>query len=442
MLRSISAALVAGLLLAAILPAGANARPLITGVTDIGSSAPLAYTRTRQTGARLVRIALHWESVVPQTEPTNWNPTDPQDPHYNWETSDAEITRAVQAGLTPVLQVGGAPKWAQRCQTPSVLPSYVLCDPAPAALAYFAAAAVSPSLYRDLINAFYGAVKSVDPTNLVLAAGLGPIAIPRWTIGPMSFARQLLCMKGTQHPRPIAGSCGGGVHFDIFAIQPYTTGSPTHEGKVNDVEMGDLPKLQALLAAADKAGRIKGQYRRTPLWITEFSWDTKPPDPGGLSMKIARRWVPEALYRAWKAGVTRFFWYSLRDGEHTPSSSYKEANESGLYFRGPTLEQDQPKAILATFKFPFVSYPLKNGLSFWGRTPSSASGKVAIQLWREGKWRNVLVANADAAGIFHGLIDSSYGSSRSGLVRAVYQGQPSTPFSMHPVADFRHPPFG
>lgn len=479
--RSALVLLATTVLLAAAHPPAASARPLITGVTDLGSSAPLAYTRTRETGARLVRIPLNWQSAVPGTEPANWDPEDPLDPNYNWETSDAEVSRAVQAGLTPVLQVGGVPKWAQRCDTPPSLPFYVLCDPAPAAFATFAAAAarrysgqiagvprvqywqalnepnlslyffpqfntageaLSPGLYRSLLNSFYGAVKSVDPSNLVLAAGLGPIAIPQWTIGPMSFARQLLCMQGTRKPHPTKGDCEGGVHFDIFAIQPYTTGSPTHEGKVNDVEMGDLPKLQALIKAADSAGRIKGQYRRTPLWITEFSWDTNPPDPGGLPMKIETRWVAEALYRAWSAGVTRFFWFSLRDAEHGPTTSYKEAYESGLYFRGATLEGDQPKPILSAFRFPFVSYPLKNGLSFWGRTPSSKPGRVAIQLRKGGRWVKALVTKADKAGIFHGLIRSGYGGGKSGQVRAVYQGQPSTPFSMRPVPDFIHPPFG
>ena len=163
-----------------------------------------------------------------------------------------------------------------------MLPS-AICDPSPAALAAFATAAarrysgqfpglprvqywqglnepnlslfffpqfntegtpLSPDLYRALINAFYSAVKSVDGSNLVLAAGLGPIAVPPWTMGPMRFARLLLCMTGARHPHPIGGDCGGGVHFDIFAIQPYTTGSPTHEGGVNDVELGDFPSCR------------------------------------------------------------------------------------------------------------------------------------------------------------------------------------------------------
>jgi hypothetical protein len=214
---------------------------------------------------------------------------------------------------------------------------------------------VSPVIYRNLLNRFYAAVKAVDPTDMVLSAGLGPIAVPGFTIGPMRFARLLLCMRGTNRPHPTKDNCEGGVHFDIFAIQPYTTGGPTHEGRINDVQLGDLEKLQTLIAAADRAGRIHSAYKRTPLWITEFSWDTAPPDPGGLPMAIGSRWVPEALYGAWAAGVSHFFWYSLRDSAHEPGQSYADSLESGLYFRGPTVEQDQPKAILDAFRFPFVS---------------------------------------------------------------------------------------
>ena len=239
---------------------------------------------------------------------------------------------------------------------------------------------VSPSLYRTLINAFYFAVKSVHRSNLVIAAGLGPIAVPRYTIGPMRFTRLLLCMTGRRHPHPTRGNCGGGVHFDIFDIHPYTTGGPTHEGGVDDVQLGGLSRLKALLRAADRAGRIKGRFRHTPLWIMEFSWDSKPPDPGGLPMKIETRWTAEALYRAWRAGISDFFWFSLRDSAPDPELPFSETLQSGLYFRGATVEQDQPKQVLYAFRFPFVSFPHRKGLFFWGRTPNSKRGKVVIQV--------------------------------------------------------------
>jgi hypothetical protein len=473
------ATLALALLVLAAHPRPAAAGPLITGITNIEEENTVGFAHTAATGARFVRIPLVWVAIAPYALPSNWQPEDPLDPHYDWSHSDQAVTAAVAAGLTPVLQLDGAPAWAEGCVAPSFARSKT-CEPNPDAVAAFATAAarrysgtlgglprvrywqalnepnlsiffnpqfvgdqpVSPFIYRNLLNRFYAAVKSVDPSDLVLAAGLGPIAVPKFTIGPMRFARLLLCMRGTSHPRPTKGDCEGGVDFDIFAIQPYTTGGPTHEGGVNDVELGDLGKLQTLIAAADRAGRIHGAYKRTPLWVTEFSWDSNPPDPGGLAMKIETRWVAEALYRAWRAGVGHFFWYSLRDSAGEPGVPYAETLESGLYFRGATVEQDQPKEFLNAFRFPFVSYPSRKGLFFWGRTPNSKGGRVAIQLLRNGHWRIASTTRASGSGIFAGRLSSSYGHDKHGRVRAVYQGQGSVPFAMRPVGDFRHSPFG
>jgi hypothetical protein len=477
--RRLMTALACGLLALAAHPQGTSARALVTGVTNIEEQVPVGFAHARATGAQFVRIPAFWGAIAPKTQPSSWRPDDPSDPHYDWGQTDSAVADAVAAGLTPVLLVDGGPIWAQRCTAPAFARS-TMCNPDPNALAAFATAAarrysgavagvpqvqywqalnepnlslffnpqfdgdtpVSPPLYRTLLNRFYAAVKTVNPANLVIAAGLGPIAVPKYTIGPMRFARQLLCMEGHNHPRPSQGTCEGGVHFDIFAIQPYTTGGPTHRGRVNDVELGDLGKLQTLLDAADRGGRIQGSFKHTPLWITEFSWDSQPPDPGGLPMKIETRWTAEALYRAWRAGVTHFFWYSLRDSAHDPGVPYSETLESGLYFRGATVEQDQPKEVLYAFRFPFVSYPRKKGLYFWGRTPSSEGGKVAVQLLKRGRWRTASVASASSTGIFSGTIRSGYGRGKRGSVRAVYQGQGSVPFSMRPVKDFPHPPFG
>ena len=461
-------------------PSAAVARPLATGVTNLEDGEPLAFQQVRDTGARFIRIGLSWENIAPKAQPTNWQPGNPADPNYSWGHIDELVSRAVEAGLTPMLQLGSVPPWAQRCETPSVLP-WATCDPDPTVLATFASAAaqhfnggtpgaprvrywqglnepnlsifffpqfntagkpLSPSLYRTLLNSFYAAIKSVHRSNLVVSAGLGPIAVPPWTMGPMRFARLMLCMTGAKHPHPTAGRCGGGVHFDIFAIHPYTTGGPTHKGKVNDVELGDLPKLHRLLRAADRAGRIKGAFRHTPLWVTEFSWDSKPPDPGGLLMKIETRWVAEALFHSWKAGVSNFFWYSLQDGARDPDQPFSATLEAGLYFRGATIAENRPKDALYAFRFPFVAYPTKRGLSYWGRTPTSGSGKVAVQIWRNGHWRTVSNPHADKDGIFSGIARTGYGRGKHGAARAVYARQSAPPFSMKPVPDFRQSPFG
>lgn len=476
--------LLAGLAVLAILAgycadrADAAMRPLTTGVSYVYGNEPLEFEHVKSTGAQLALTPLKWWDVAPRNLPAHWNPEDPADPNYNWNEADLWVIHAVQAGLTPVLQVRGAPDWAQQCPPPYLHDAP--CKPDPAALAAFSRAAAqrygghfgglprvqywqglnepnlslffnpqfeggkpaSPDLYRKLINSFYAAIKSVDPTNLVLAAGLGPIGVPRYTIGPMRFTRLLLCMTGRQNPHPTRGSCEGGVHFDIFDVHPYTTGGPTHQGGADDVELGDIAKLRGLLAAADRAGRIKGAFKHTPLWITELSWDSKPPDPGGLEMKIECQWAAEALYRSWLAGVDNFFWFSLVDFEPEPNVPFGESLESGLYFWAPTLAEQQPKEVLYAFRLPFVAFHRQNGLFFWGRTPTSKGGRVAIQVQRGGHWRRVTVLRADSHGMFSAVLKSQYGRNKKGAVRARYLGENSIPFPMRPVGDFLQPPFG
>lgn len=475
--RWLTVVLAVGLLLAAAAQsAAASTRPLVTGISGVRTD-PISLQQVKATGAQMVHIWISMRDTSPRSDPGQWQPDDPSDSHYNWAPVDLVVTNAIQGGLTPVLGIYGIPVWAQRCHVPSG-PYGAPCDPDPKKIAAFATAAakrysgyfaglprvrywqalnepnlslffnpqfesgkpVSPTLYRAVINNFYFAVKSVNPANLVLAAGLGPIARPPWTIGPMRFTRELLCMRGRRNPRPTPGNCEGGVHFDIFDIHPYTTGSPTHEGKIDDVQLGDLAKLTELLAAADRAGRLKGKFRRTPLWITELSWDSKPPDPGGLPMAIHTRWTAEALFRAWNAGVARFFWFSLRD--FPANHPVLGVLQSGLYFRGATAAEDQPKKSLYAFRFPFVAYSKPKGFYFWGRTPNSRVGRVLIQIRQGGRWRNTEVVRADRHGIFEGVAKGGYGRRKRGSVRAVYRRERSVPFSLKPVRDFWQPPFG
>jgi hypothetical protein len=469
-----------GVLAAVAAPAGAELPPLQTGVSYVlaNEEPAVALEHVKQTGSQLAQTPVRWSEVAPPSQPASWRPDDPADPNYDWDRIDRWVQAAAAVGLTPVLQIRSAPTWAQRCP-PSMIDTGAPCNPDPAALAAFATAAArryngqfgglprvqywqglnepnlslffnpqyegdkpaSPTLYRALINAFYAAIKSVDPSNLVIAAGLGPVAVPKYTIGPMRFTRLLLCMTGGKHPRPTGDDCEGGVNFDIYDIHPFTSGGPTHEGAVNDVEFGDLDKLTALLRAADRAGRINSVFPNTPLWITEFSWDSKPPDPTGLPMRILTRWTAEALHNAWRVGVHTFFWFSLRDSP-IGSSPYGQTLQSGLYFRGASVAQDVPKRVLEAFRFPFVAYPGDKGLSFWGRTPTSKNGKVVIQALREGHWHTVATTRAGKNGIFRGMGKTHYGRNHKGAIRARYRKETSAPFAMRGVADFPQAPFG
>jgi hypothetical protein len=159
-------------------------------------------------------------------------------------------------------------------------------------------------------------------------------------------------------------------------------------------------------------------------------------------MPILSRWTAEALFGAWSAGIDTFFWFSLRDFAPDASQPSYERPDSGLYFRGPTPAQDQPKESMYAFRFPLVAYPRKRGLYFWGRTPNSKGGRVTIQVRKRGRWKGVLTVRANKAGIFHGVAETGYGRNKRGAVRAHHGKAASVPFSMKPVPDFRQPPFG
>lgn len=457
---------------------GAQGQPLRTGITDPEANAIGSQTvpnRIRKAGARFTRLTVLWRFVAPRNEPASWNPASPADPNYNWTETDQEIKQAVRAGLSPLVQVYGAPSWAQRCRLESS--TGAPCDPDPAAMARFAKAIasryngdfgglprirywepqnepnlslffnpqfrngkpVSPDLYREILNRFSVAVKSVHADNLVATAGFAPLKRPG-TVAPLDFVRRLLCMKGRRKPRPTRRGCEGGVRFDILATNPYTTGGPTHEalGR-DDVSLGDLPELHRLLRAAERAGQIQTKLRRVPFWVTEFSWDSRPPDPGGLSQRIHARWTSEAMYRAWSAGVSAFFWFQIRD-DSRDGLPHDQTVQSGLYLRGDTLAGDKPKRALQAFRFPFVALRRNGGVFVWGRTPNSRGGAVTVQRWANGRWRGVATLRAAGTGIFRRVLTAI--PEGGGLLRASYRGEDSVPFSLRYVEDFYQPPFG
>jgi hypothetical protein len=469
------------LLVFAIPPANA-ARPLETGITTPDVTAPeqLGFDRIRTSGASFTRVILFWRMIAPEVEPASWDPTDPEDPNYNWAQFDDAIRFADNAGVEVLASIYLAPEWAERCDSDVE----GICNPDPNDFADFTEAAarrysgdlpglprvrfwkpwnepnlfvfflpqfqagkkVSPGLYRALLNRFSARVKEVDSTNMVVGGGLAPLERPGG-LGPLDFMRRLLCLQGRSRPAPIPG-CGSKARFDIWANNPYTTGGPFHSSAgIDDVSLGDLPEVPKVLRAGKRYGKILTRSRSIPLWVTEFSWDSKGPDPGGVPMNTLRKWVPEAMHQAWKAGVTKFFWLSIRDWPREPGLPFSETYESGLFFRGPTIEADRPKPILNAFRFPFVAYGSRAGLSVWGRTPDSRPARVMISYRHRRGWRNLGIVRAGANGVFSSTVRSRAVTRGRGFARARLLGsgsgqRQSLVFPLRPIHDYLQPPFG
>jgi hypothetical protein len=451
----------------------AASRPLHTSFQDPGmfgsaEDAELVFGQIRAAGARFAKVDVDWSSVAPAgtVAPDGFDSADPDDSHYRWEGVDQAVRLARAHGIEPFITISETPRWAERASGGRPGTN----QPDPIELGRFAGAAarrysgafeglprvaiwevwneanasfflfpqrdgdrvVSPAYYRRMVNEYAAAVRAVDPGNLVVAGALFPFTVDRPTghsIGPLRFMRELLCL--TEDLRPVPG-CGEPVRFDIWSHHPYTSGGPTHRaGTPDSVSLGDLPRMRDVLRAAVRAGRVDSKGR-VGFWVTEFSWDSSPPDPMGVPVALHARWVAEALYRMWRSGVSLVSWFRLRDGP--------DGRQSGLYFYCNTIACGQPKPALAAFRFPFVALRSRGRLRVWGRTPAAARGNVVVERKRGRRWVRVARLRADRYGIFRRLLKSRRrGSYRARLARS---RDVSVPFAVMRTPDLPVNPFG
>lgn len=137
-------------------------------------------------------------------------------------------------------------------------------------------------------------------------------------------------------------------------------------------------------------------------WVTEFGWDTNPPDPKEVPLRLHARWVAEALYRMWDAGVSLVTWYLLRD---YPIA--QKPYQSGLYLRGATLAADRPKPSLTAFRFPFVALPTGGRILLWGCTPGGKPGAVVVEQRASAGWTKRVTLEANRFGIFSAEVQAA-----------------------------------
>ena len=382
------------------------AGPLQTAVyvqnADIPTSDAAAnalFKRIKQTGASAVRLSISWRDIAPGQRPTEFHPKDPGDTAYNWTSTDRMISLAAANGLTPLVTVLSAPSWAGAKKVNAValgdfataitsrysgsfegLPrvKYWLVWNEPNLSLYLAPQVAGKKLvgaerYRGMVNSFAAAAHAVRRDNVIVAGLVAPFAYGK-DPGPLKFMKAVLAGK---------------TQFDIWAVHPYTSGNPRHHAvKSTDVSLGDLAKARRILDQAIRAHRVVST-RPVQFWITEFSWDSKPPDSGGVPLGLEAQWVSEALFRAWQAGVSMFTWFLLRD-QPRPSDF-----QSGLYLRNW-----QAKPALVAFRFPFVALRHARSVYVWGRTPGGHAATAVIERKSGRAWKRVAQVRTNSSGIF------------------------------------------
>jgi Cellulase (glycosyl hydrolase family 5) len=432
-----------------------STRPMRTALFDLvnlNRANARAFELTRGAGAQYVRLTVRWSSIAPNA------PSDPADPTsagYSWGTLDATVAAAEGAGLTPMLNIGATPNWAYAQRPDGVNAG----RPKIAALAQFATALathydgsavgarvanvfevwnepnlsldLSPakaSVYRKMVNAVAASVHAVDSSSVVVAGGLDPFGHRKstkqkwYSVRPLAFMRSLLCLSKGSHPH---STCNEQVHFDVWSHHPYTFGGPFgHALLPDDISLGDLPKMRALLQAGVRLHHIASS-RQVQFWVTEFGWDSNPPRRHAAPMALAARWTAESLYSAWRSGVSLLTWFGLED-QRSPSPY-----QSGLYFHSRSLQNPRPKPVLTAFRFPFVAYLGKSTVRVWGRDATSDRERVAVQRrhGKNGAWQTVGYVVANSSGVFQANLKLH--ASKNDWLRGIAPGSgKSLPFSL------------
>jgi hypothetical protein len=349
------------LLLAAVAAAPARAAGLTTGFFDgaFASADGARLDEAKASGASMVRIGVTWAGIAP-ARPAH--PADPADPAYRWASTDAAVAAAGARGLQVLLSVDAAPAWAEGARRPGSVPAGAWKPSAAAAGAFVQALARrypgvrwiqlwnepnlsgylapqwshrrpwAPVRYRAMLNAAYAGLRRAGTGARLVTAGTAPYGDP--DVGgqrmmPLRFWRAVLA-------RP--------VRFDVLAHHPYGIGSPhRHALNADDVAVPDVYKLVRLVRRSRNA-LPRGRHR---FWVTEMSWDSRPPDPHGVPAATQARWLSDGLYLLWEQGVSAVFWFQVRD--QPPVPSYAATLQSGVYFL-----DGRPKPSQRAFAFPFA----------------------------------------------------------------------------------------
>jgi hypothetical protein len=419
----------------------------------------LALARIRATGSSVVRIPVEWHYILGPDPPAGFDASDPASPAYDFTAVDAAVRDAVASGLTPLLVVTRAPSFAEAPgRWPYAYPGSWAPDPS--AFAEFATAvarrysgdfpdplrpgldlprvrlleawnepnlsrylepqwivehgrwiAFSPLLYRQLLNAFYAAVKAVEPSDVVIAAGIAPDGQPAGVgrMTPVRFLRAMLCLEGAAH-----ASCTDPPHFDVLAFHPLSFESPDHPAASSeDVAISDIGKVTSLLAQAERKGTALPRVRK-PVWVTELNWESDPPAAEGVPGRLQAQWISRALHRLWVAGVQLAAWEFLVDpypgvALQTPTGGLEDIpRPSGLYSAGADGDPQsaQPKPFLQGFTLPFDPLRVNSRqVRVWALLMHS---RQSLALQRQahagGAWLTVAHLRADRYGVLNVLV--------------------------------------
>jgi hypothetical protein len=452
-------ALIAGTLLATATSASAS-RDQATMLQDdpqlIGANGQrrdATLDEWKSLGVDIVKLRVDWRDISPADKPA-----DPSDPNAykadQWQLYDRAIRGAKDRGMEVFLMLGGhAPPWASE-PSPEGLPNGVhrpnpelfkqfvqavgtrysgnytptpgeYTDPLaiprvtiysawnePNLVSWLSPQDDAPQIYRNLLYAASDGLSASGHANDTLLYGeflpFSRGATRDVRRRPLEFLREMACVnkrfrayrgssarkRGCDDFRPLPGT---GV-----AHHPYTlSGGPRVKSPHrDDSSIGELSRLTRTLDRLRSKKRFASRARQA-LWLTEFGFQSDPPDPVQTPIKRVPAYMGEAEYIAFKnRRVGAWSQYPFTD-DPIPDSG---EDRFGGFQSGIKFENGRKKpGIYEAFRFPFFVRRL--GASkveiFGGVRPAGQGADVTIESRAgKGKWKRLARMKTGAQGYF------------------------------------------
>jgi len=344
---------VAALLAGLIAPSGAKpsqhsnqSRGMLVGIFDESQTLgnpDWAFPQYKTLGVKALRVNLYWGGpggIAHRKRPAN--AVNPADPAYDWTVYDALVKRAADNRMKPVFSILWTPSWAGPAKNMAPrrmidLRNFAFAaakrysgnfhpvpdGPALPAVRHWLAwnepnnpvflkpqfqrigrrkySLASPRIYAGMCNAIMSGVHLTGLAGEKVACGVtaprgnNTGTQPRPSVSPLIFLR---------------GLKRAGARFDVYAHHPYYQ----HPNE-SPIKPPPGPRAVTLGNINELLSELTRLYGRKHLWITEYGYQTNPPDRAfGVS------WIKQARYVSQSYAIARrnpridmMIWFLVRD---------------------------------------------------------------------------------------------------------------------------------
>ncbi|HEX8067058.1 MAG TPA: hypothetical protein VF520_11070 [Thermoleophilaceae bacterium] len=458
------AAMAGALAAIALLPAAAPAAPsqptMVQDDPELTRSTPehraVRLDELKGIGVDIVKVRIDWRDLAPSptatSKPSGFNGEDPAEyPEVKWRPYDDVLRAIVARGMTPYVMLGGrAPTWASASDgvtrpDPAEFGRFVKAvgtrysggfagiyfdpmSPLPRIglwavwnepnLAnwlkpqYQGSRPVSPHVYRGLLYAARDALQaSGHGDDQLLIGELLPSARAsqeRVKVRPIRFLRELACVDSKY--RPLTGSSAKARGCDTFsplpgtglAYHPYTLagGPDVRSSSKDDASIAELSRVTSALDKLSKRGRLAAT--KMPIWISEFGFQTDPPDPFQSTLSRVPGYMAHSEWLAYRnPRVAAYSQYPLVDDPVGKSGSNRYGGfQSGLRFQDGKAK---PGVYAGFERTLFVKLRSSKSVELFGAVRAAAAGQDVVLEQRrgsKGSFRALRTVKTGAQGYF------------------------------------------